>query len=127
MESPALAGENPAKKHHLDHIGKTGVLLYHTLDMLLQSHHLVGRRPIQALVNPRRKPHWRPGFELRSGGPFGVARFRDVEPLLLPSLHGLHKGPLGPGDVGELAHHGAATLRMLAIYHFRLHVEDLEP
>ena len=43
MESPALAGENPAKKHHLDHAGKTGVLVYHTLDVFLQRHHLVGR------------------------------------------------------------------------------------
>ena len=42
VERPALAGENPAKKHHLDHIGETGVLLYHTLDALLQRHHLVG-------------------------------------------------------------------------------------
>ena len=41
MESPALAGENPAKKHHLDHAGKTGVLFYHTLDALLQRHHLI--------------------------------------------------------------------------------------
>ena len=52
MESPALAGENPAKKHHLDHIGKAGVLLYHTLDALLQRHHLVGRCPVQTLFNP---------------------------------------------------------------------------
>ena len=35
MESPALAGENPAKKHHLDHAGKTGVLVYRALDALL--------------------------------------------------------------------------------------------
>ena len=52
IQSPVLTGENPAKKHHLDHAGKTGVLVYHTLDMLLQRHHLVGRRLIQALVEP---------------------------------------------------------------------------
>lgn len=40
--SPALAGENPAKEHYLDHAGKTGILVYHTLDALLQRHHLIG-------------------------------------------------------------------------------------
>ena len=50
--SPALAGENPAKEHHLDHAGKTGILVYHTLDAPLQHHHLVGQRPVQALVEP---------------------------------------------------------------------------
>ena len=42
MESSALAGENPAKQHHLDHAGKAGVLLHHALDALLQRYHLVG-------------------------------------------------------------------------------------
>ena len=40
-ESPALAGENPAKQHHLDHAGKAGVFVHHALDALLQHHHLV--------------------------------------------------------------------------------------
>ena len=40
--SPALAGENPAKEHYLDHAGKAGILVYHTLDALLQRRHLVG-------------------------------------------------------------------------------------
>ena len=52
---------------------------------------------------------------------------RDVEPLLLPPLHGLYEGPLWLGDIGELAHHGAATFRVLTLDHFWLHVEDLEP
>ena len=58
---------------------------------------------------------------------FGAAGFGDVEPLVLPSLHGLHEGTLGPGDVGELAYHGAATVRELPVDHFRLHLEDLMP
>ena len=39
--SPALGGENPAKEHYLDHAGETGILVYHTLDALLQRRHLV--------------------------------------------------------------------------------------
>ena len=35
VESPALAGESPAKKHHLDHISKAGVLLHRALNALL--------------------------------------------------------------------------------------------
>ena len=35
LESLALAGENPVKKHHLDHISKAGVLLHYVLDALL--------------------------------------------------------------------------------------------
>ena len=42
MESPTLAGENPAKQHHLDYAGKAGVLLHHALNALLQCHHLIG-------------------------------------------------------------------------------------
>ena len=49
------------------------------------------------------------------------------QPLLLPPLHGLYEGPLGPGDVRELAHHGAAALRVLTLDHLRLHIEYLEP
>ena len=40
--SPALAGENPAKEHYLDHAGQAGILVYHTLVALLQRRHLVG-------------------------------------------------------------------------------------
>ena len=127
MESTALAGENLAKKHHLDHIGRTDVLLYHAHDALLQRHHLVGRCPVQALVGPGCQPQWRPGLGLGSGGPCGVTGFRDIEPLLQLSLHGLQEGALGPSDVGELAHHGTAALRVLTIDHFELHIEDLEP
>ena len=46
---------------------------------------------------------------------------------MLPSLHGLHEGPFGPGDVGEIPDHGAAAVRMLPVDHFPLHVEDLKP
>ena len=42
MESPALAGENPAKQHHLDHVGKARILVYHALDALLLRCHLFG-------------------------------------------------------------------------------------
>ena len=35
VERPTLAGENLAKKQHLDHISKTGVLLHHIFDVLL--------------------------------------------------------------------------------------------
>ena len=40
--SLALAGQNPAKEHYLDYAGKTGILVYYTLDALLQQHHLIG-------------------------------------------------------------------------------------
>ena len=36
MVSPALAQKDPAKKHHLDHIDKLDVLVYHALDARLQ-------------------------------------------------------------------------------------------
>ena len=36
MASPALAGKDPAKKHHLDHIDKLDVLVHHALDAHLQ-------------------------------------------------------------------------------------------
>ena len=39
--SPVLAGENPAKEHYLDYAGKSGILVYHTLDALLQRSNLV--------------------------------------------------------------------------------------
>ena len=44
--SLALAGENPVKEHHLDHAGKTGILVYHALDVVLQRCHLVRRLPV---------------------------------------------------------------------------------
>ena len=34
MESPALARKDPAKKHHLDHIEKLDILLYHAREAL---------------------------------------------------------------------------------------------
>ena len=40
--SSALAGENSAKEHYLDHRCKVGILVYHTLEALLQHHHLIG-------------------------------------------------------------------------------------
>ena len=54
--SPALAGENPAKEHYLDHAGQAGILVYHTLVALLQRRHLVGWRLVQALVEPGCQP-----------------------------------------------------------------------
>ena len=65
VESPALARENPAKKHHLDHAGEAGVLVYHALDAALQRRHLVRRFPIQTLINLGCKPHRGP--DLNSG------------------------------------------------------------
>ena len=52
VERPALAGENPVEQHHLNHISETGVLLHHIFYALLQHHHLIGRRPVQALFDP---------------------------------------------------------------------------
>lgn len=52
-----LTGENPVKEHHLDHTGKTGILVYHALDTPLQHHHLVRRCLVQALVEPGCQPH----------------------------------------------------------------------
>ena len=42
VPSPALARENPAKEHYLDHASQAGILGYHTLDAILQHRHLVG-------------------------------------------------------------------------------------
>lgn len=126
--SPALTRENPAKKHHLDHASKAGVLVYYTtLDAVLQCCHLVGRRPIKDLFEPGCKPHGKTRLEFTSGGPCGVTGLGDVEPPLLLSLDGFNVGPPGPVDVGKFAHHGAAAFRVLAFDHLRLHIEDLEP
>ena len=126
-ERPALAGEDPAEKHHLNNVSETGVLFYHIFAELLQQHHFVGRPPVQTLVGPRRKLQRGSGSESRSGHTLGSARFGDVEPLLLPYLNSLHEGPFGPGDVGELAHHGTAVVHVLPVDHLQLHVEKLEP
>jgi hypothetical protein len=45
-EGPSLARKGSADEHHLDHVGKTGVLFYDTFDALLQHQHLVGRSPV---------------------------------------------------------------------------------
>ena len=55
-----------------------------------------------------------------------AAGFCNVEPLFLPFLDSLHKSAFWPGDIGQLTHHGASALHVLAIHHLRLHVEDLE-
>ena len=50
IASPALARKDPAKKHHLDHIDKLDVLVYHAPDARLKRGQLVRRRPVQALL-----------------------------------------------------------------------------
>ena len=40
--SLVLARQNSVKEHNLDYAGKSGILVYHTLDALLQRHRLVG-------------------------------------------------------------------------------------
>ena len=50
MASPALARKDPASKHHLDHIDKLDILVYHAPDACLKRFQLVRRRPVQALL-----------------------------------------------------------------------------
>ena len=116
-----------APQHHLAHAGEAGIYINHALDELLQHCYLVTRHSVLALGVPGCQPHWGPGLELRGSIPCGVTGLCDIEPPLLPSLHGLHEGALGPSDVGQFAHHSATTIRVLAVHHLWLHVEDLEP
>ena len=50
MASPALARKDPANKHHLDHIDKLDILVYHAPDACLKRCQLVRRRPVEALL-----------------------------------------------------------------------------
>ena len=127
VRGPELAGESAAKKHHMHHVYETGVLAYHVGDAFLEHLHLCWEPPFKALGSPGGEPRRGPRSEVRHGRRVGIAGYGDIEPLLLPHLDSLPKGPLRPDGVGELAHHGAAAVRMLPIDHLRLQIEDLEP
>ena len=57
MGRPALAGEDPAEEHHLNHVSETSVLVYYIFYARFQNQHFVGQPPVQTLVGPRREPH----------------------------------------------------------------------
>ena len=65
------------------------------------------------------KPHGDARSKFGRRRPVGVVRLGDVEPPILPPLHGLHIGAFEPGDVGHFSHHGASALRLLADQHLR--------
>ena len=46
FERPSLAREHSANKHHLNHISKSDVLVYHALGTLLQRRHVIRGPPI---------------------------------------------------------------------------------
>ena len=50
MASPALTWKDPANKHHLDHIDKLDIIIYHAPDVRLKHCQLVRRRPNQTLL-----------------------------------------------------------------------------
>ena len=91
--------------------------------------------PASSPFLPHDRPGLLPGGEPRRGSgpklggcdPFGVAWLGDVKPPRLPPLQGLHKGALELQDVGHLANHGTAALRLAAAHHLGLDVEGLEP
>ena len=50
--SSTLARKNPANQHHLNYIDELDVLGYHALDARLQRYQLIGRTPVQTLLDP---------------------------------------------------------------------------
>src|SRR4051812_14999945 len=96
----ALAWENQANQHHLDHIDELDVLGYHALDARLQCYQLIGRTPVRTLLDPGGESHGGTGAEFGSRGPGGATGFCDLEPLSLSLLHCLHESTFRPGYVG---------------------------
>ena len=91
----------------------------------MEHRQFVGRRPIQALLGPGRKPQRGSESELWSSGPFRAARLSDVKPLLLPLLDRIIESTYWPCNVGHLAYHGASALSVLAAHYLGLHIKKI--
>ena len=68
----ALAREDPVNQHHLNYIDKLDVLGYHTLNARLQRYQLIGRTPVQTLLDPGGQSHGSTGAEFGRCSPVGT-------------------------------------------------------
>ena len=94
----------------MDYVHQLEARVNHGLDLVLELLYLFLVSLVETLDGPGVQPLW--GLRREGRDILLVPRWcvGQVEPLLLPEFHGLNKCPLWPGDLGDLADHGPATI-----------------